>query len=45
MKNEIQNGAGALKLPSNVGTMHRINGNTWKLAFIFAFVSLVIAVI
>ncbi|CAB1215507.1 MFS transporter [Acinetobacter bouvetii] len=42
MKNEIQNGAGALNLPSNVGTMHRINGNTWKLAFIFAFVSLVI---
>jgi AAHS family cis,cis-muconate transporter-like MFS transporter len=42
MKNEIQNGAGALNLPSNVGTMHRITSHTWKLAFIFAFVSLVI---
>lgn len=31
-----------LKLPSNVGTAHKINKNTWKLAFIFAFVSLVI---
>ena len=42
MKNQMQHGAGALNLPSNVGTMHRINGNTWKLAFIFAFISLVI---
>ena len=31
-----------LKLPKNVGTAHRINSNTWKLAFFFAFVSLVI---
>lgn len=31
-----------VKLPSNVGTAHKINKNTWKLAFIFAFVSLVI---
>jgi len=42
MKNQMQQGAGALNLPSNVGTMHRITGNTWKLAFIFAFISLVI---
>ncbi len=42
MKNQIQNGAGMLNLPSNVGTMHRITSHTWKLAFIFAFVSLVI---
>lgn len=31
-----------VKLPSNLGTAHKINKNTWKLAFIFAFVSLVI---
>lgn len=31
-----------LKLPSNVGTMNRIHADTWKIAFIFAFVSLVI---
>ncbi len=31
-----------VKLPSNLGTTHKINKNTWKLAFIFAFVSLVI---
>lgn len=43
MKNEIQNGdVIGLKLPSNVGTAHRITSKTWKLAFIFAFVSLVI---
>ncbi len=42
MSNEMHNGAGALKLPSNVGTIHRITSNTWKMAFIFAFVSLVI---
>ncbi len=42
MNNEMQNGAGTLKLPSNVGTMHRITSNTWKMAFIFAFISLVI---
>lgn len=44
MKNDIHAEAGTLglKLPSNVGTAHRINKNTWKLAFIFAFVSLVI---
>ncbi len=30
------------KLPSNVGTTHKIHRGTWKLAFIFAFVSLVI---
>ncbi|NNP73516.1 MFS transporter [Acinetobacter defluvii] len=30
------------KLPSNVGTTHKIHSGTWKLAFIFAFVSLVI---
>ena len=44
MKNDIQVDAGTigLKLPSNVGTAHRINKNTWKLAFIFAFISLVI---
>lgn len=44
MKNDIHAEAGTLglKLPSNVGTAHRINKNTWKLAFIFAFISLVI---
>ncbi len=42
MNNEMQNGAGTLKLPSNVGTIHRITSNTWKMAFIFAFISLVI---
>ena len=42
MNNDMQHGAGTLKLPSNVGTMHRITSNTWKMAFIFAFISLVI---
>lgn len=42
MNNEMQSGVGTLKLPSNVGTMHRITSNTWKMAFIFAFISLVI---
>lgn len=44
MKNDIHAEAGTLglKLPSNVGNAHRINKNTWKLAFIFAFISLVI---
>lgn len=31
-----------LKLPANIGTAHKITVNTWKLAFIFAFISLVI---
>ena len=44
MNNDIQAGAGTLsrKLPSNVGTAHRIHKNTWKIAFVFAFISLVI---
>ncbi|NHB57319.1 MFS transporter [Acinetobacter shaoyimingii] len=44
MNNQNHAGAGTLstKLPSNLGTAHRIGANTWKLAFIFAFVSLVI---
>ena len=42
MNNDMQNGAETLKLPSNVGTIHRITSNTWKMAFIFAFISLVI---
>lgn len=48
MKNENQNSIHqdavilGLKLPKNVGTAHRIHTHTWKLAFIFAFVSLVI---
>ena len=43
MNNEIQNSdVMGLKLPSNVGTAHKITSKTWKLAFIFAFVSLVI---
>lgn len=44
MKNEINHtsAVAALKLPSNVGTLHRITAHTWKLAFIFAFISLVI---
>ncbi|MFC6167714.1 MFS transporter [Acinetobacter terrestris] len=44
MNNDIQAGAGTLsrKLPSNVGTVHRIHKNTWKIAFVFAFISLVI---
>ena len=43
MNNEIQNSdVIGLKLPSNVGTAHKITSKTWKLAFIFAFVSLVI---
>ena len=42
--NNIPTGAGTLsrKLPSNIGTAHRIHKNTWKIAFIFAFISLVI---
>ena len=48
MNNENQNSlhqdavALGIKLPNNVGTAHRIHAHTWKLAFIFAFVSLVI---
>ena len=44
MNNDIQAGAGTLsrKLPSNVGTAHRIHKNTWKIAFVFVFISLVI---
>lgn len=48
MNNEQQNSlhqdavALGLKLPKNIGTAHRIRAHTWKLAFIFAFVSLVI---
>lgn len=44
MNNDMQAGAGTLsrKLPSNVGTAHRIHKNTWKIAFVFAFISLVI---
>lgn len=44
MNNDIQAEAGTLsrKLPSNVGTAHRIHKNTWKIAFVFAFISLVI---
>ena len=44
MNNDIQAGAGTLsrKLPSNIGTVHRIHKNTWKIAFVFAFISLVI---
>ena len=42
INNDIQKGVSILKLPSNVGTMHRITNNTWKIAFIFAFISLVI---
>jgi MFS transporter, AAHS family, cis,cis-muconate transporter len=44
MNNQNHAGAGTLstKLPSNIGTAHRIHKNTWKLAFIFAFISLVI---
>ena len=43
MNNEIQKSdVIGLKLPSNVGTAHKITSKTWKLAFIFAFVSLVI---
>ncbi|NNH26773.1 MFS transporter [Acinetobacter terrestris] len=44
MNNDIQAGAGTLsrKLPSNIGTAHRIHKNTWKIAFVFAFISLVI---
>lgn len=44
MSNQNNAGAGTLsiKLPSNIGTAHRINNSTWKLAFIFAFISLVI---
>lgn len=44
MKNGInaEHGTVSLKLPANVGTVHRISKNTWKLAFIFAFISLVI---
>src|SRR5690606_919731 len=44
MKNEINHtsAVAALKLPSNVGTLHRITAHTWKLAFISAFISLVI---
>src|SRR5690606_25400409 len=42
MKNEINHtsAVAALKLPSNVGTLHRITAHTWKLAVIFAFDSL-----
>lgn len=44
MNNDIQAEAGSLsrKLPSNIGTVHRIHKNTWKIAFVFAFISLVI---
>ena len=44
MNNDRQAGAGTLsrKLPSNIGTAHRIHKNTWKIAFVFAFISLVI---
>ncbi|MGE8560778.1 MAG: MFS transporter [Acinetobacter sp.] len=44
MNNDIQAETGMLsrKLPSNVGTAHRIHKNTWKIAFVFAFISLVI---
>ena len=44
MNNDMQAGAGTLrrKLPSNIGTAHRIHKNTWKIAFVFAFISLVI---
>lgn len=44
MNNDIQAEAGPLsrKLPSNIGTVHRIHKNTWKIAFVFAFISLVI---
>lgn len=36
MNNDIQAEAGSLsrKLPSNIGTVHRIHKNTWKIAFI-----------
>ena len=39
MNNDIQAEAGPLsrKLPSNIGTVHRIHKNTWKIAFVFAF--------
>ena len=39
---DIQKGVSTVKLPSNVGTMHRITNHIWKMAFIFAFISLVI---
>ncbi|MGB8697394.1 MFS transporter [Acinetobacter sp.] len=44
MNNDMRAGAGTLsrKLPSNIGTAHRIHKNTWKIAFVFAFISLVI---
>lgn len=44
MNNDIQAEAGSLsrKLPSNIGTVQRIHKNTWKIAFVFAFISLVI---
>lgn len=44
MNNDMNAGAGTLsrKLPSNIGTAHRIHKNTWKIAFVFAFISLVI---
>lgn len=44
MNNDMQAGAGTLSrnLPSNIGTAHRIHKNTWKIAFVFAFISLVI---
>lgn len=44
MNKDVNTGSNTLsyKLPSNVGTTHKIHKGTWKLAFIFAFVSLVI---
>lgn len=44
MNDQINAGAGtlSLKLPSNIGTVYRIHKNTWKMAFIFAFIALVI---
>lgn len=41
----MNNGSDAsigIKLPTNLGTVHKIHKNTWKYAFIFAFVALVI---